>query len=289
MSFAKPIRALLNSLQNISTSGFGNTSKISPFSSLSSAETFPKASTVLGATGDQKLQAPAHNLASSTFESSSQASGSPFGTLGPTPFGGGKSFGSGAFAGNETAGGGWRGNDSAQATTNGFSTSSTTSVSQNANVMAPSPFGGASGSSQGTSFGGNSIFGTGFGQNSGIGGAKLSSFADPKGGDMTLGKPSAIKPIGATKGSDDEGSNSEGEGEDVQAEEVEDEERDPRFQYQQSKLLMKIGKVDFANLYRGHWRGRRGIQILLESSQAIWLGGRSLERARSRGLQVQCL
>jgi hypothetical protein len=53
---------------------------------------------------------------------------------------------------------------------------------------------------------------------------------------MALGKPSAIKPIGATPGSDDEGSGSEGDEEGDREHDVEKEDTDPRFQHQQSKF-----------------------------------------------------
>jgi len=56
---------------------------------------------------------------------------------------------------------------------------------------------------------------------------------------MALGKPSAIKPIGAAQGSDDEGSGSEGDEEGDREHDIEEEDTDPRFQHQQSKFCPK--------------------------------------------------
>ena len=212
---------------------------MSPFANLASAKpSTPSSSTSGRDFPDTKFQAAANGTASSAFLSHSQSSGSLLKGFGPSPSGEARPFEPGSFSGSQdTHTGSWADKGLAQAATNGFSAGQPTSTAQNASVMAPSPFGGAAGISNGTGFGGNGIFGRGFGQNAGLGGPRLTSFADPKGGDLTLGKPSTIKPIGAAKGSDDEGTDSEGEGEGEREEDIQGEETDPRFQYQQSKFL----------------------------------------------------
>ncbi|KAL8824552.1 MAG: hypothetical protein Q9191_004977 [Dirinaria sp. TL-2023a] len=87
--------------------------------------------------------------------------------------------------------------------------------------------GGGSSNSNGTAFGAPSPFAKP------LGAPKLTSFANPTGGNNTFGTGGPIKPIGDAKDSDDEKSGSEGEGQASKEFEADEEETDPRFQYQE--------------------------------------------------------
>ena len=105
--------------------------------------------------------------------------------------------------------------------------------------MGLSPFVGGSNTANGTSSGGNS-FANSFVSNPLVGGAKLTSFAAPSGGDTVFKQGGPIKPIGGARGSEDENSGSEGDGEGDQESQIEEEEKDPRFQYQASMLYSVV-------------------------------------------------
>lgn len=220
-------------------SGFANTSITSPFSQLASSEPVSKSPSTSGkGAADSTSQKPMSSFGSSISLSGLSTAPSPFGALGPASSGNARTFGLGPFAGGHTSSFATGGDTtSGQTAVNELPAPSASSACPISNVMAPSPFGAASGTSSLGGFG-SGTFGSSFGQNTGFGASKLTSFANPGGGDLATRKHSTIKPIGTTQGSEDEGSGSEGDEEGDREHEIE-EEKDPRFQQQQSKSFSK--------------------------------------------------
>ena len=172
-----------------------------------------------------------YDFSTSAFGAFSQSSASPFATSSLSGSGL-RTFASPPPSNSkEAAPVGQSQEDSKEASSNGFMSVHIPATQGPNNGGLPSLFGSGSTNSNGTSFGGPSPFAKPFG------GPKLTSFANPVGGTTPFGTGGPIKPIGATKDSDDDRSGSEDEGQVGKEFETEEEETDPRFQYQESTFL----------------------------------------------------
>lgn len=169
-----------------------------------------------------------YNFSNSAFGAFSKSSVSPF-AIGSSTGNGLRTFASPTPSNLvETAPAGQTQESSRQLSSNGFPSNSMPAGPGAKGEGLFSLFGGGGSSdSNGTTFGGPSPFAKP------LGAPKLTSFANPIGGNNTFGPGGPIKPIGDAKDSDDEKSGSEGEGQASKEFEADEEETDPRFQYQE--------------------------------------------------------
>lgn len=205
------------------TSGFANTSAVSPFGTLARSKSPVKPLSSFASTANsQQPQTSSPAFAASGFAALSNASASPFGALGGSP---GKGLKSPSFSPPSLSSPfALTGKPSEEAAKpSGFA-----ALSPKATDVPKSVFGSSSVSGFG-GFGSSTGFVSSFG-----GGSKLASFAAAE-GDAILGS-TAVKPIGTTAEDDETQDGEDARDDDNLERGLDNDEPDPRFQVQEGRF-----------------------------------------------------